>query len=562
MRIYAAAAGKVIEVHDGEEDRNTGEDAFPPPPNYVKIDHGNGWITSYYHLRRNSAAVSVGDVVYGHQTIGLVGSSGNSTDSHLHFAVYNKGVPVETYLDPSNYWITVLPYSGDAPGVLDFGTTNHSPPTTELKERPIEHATFNPGDQVFFWVSAHGIKSGDTLAFRWFRPGGTECTSCGKSYTSGGLRYGWQLDDMLVPSGSGTWQVTFSRNGVELARDRFAVSTSANQVQFFAADYYVTENGGYAPIALVRTNGAGSVSFSFTTADSSATNGADYQETKGTVTFSSGELKKVVWVRILQNSSPESTEKVSLSFNNLTGGSSYGTPSSANLWIIDDDIAGQFQFDASGFSVNENAGQATIVVKRVGGNNGTVTVQYATGNGTASAGADYAAKSGVLTFNAGDTSKSFTVPILEDTTDENTETVNLTLSNPTGGASLGTPKTAVLSILDNDAAPSMSIKDVSVVEPDSGTIALLFTISLSAASGKTIVVNYATANNSAAAGSDYQAKTGSVSFNPGETQKYVSVLINGDTTPEPDETFFLNLSGVVNAILADAQGRGTIRNED
>lgn len=79
-----------------------------------------------------------------------------------------------------------------------------------------------------------------------------------------------------------------------------------------------------------------------------------------------------------------------------------------------------------------------------------ITVQYATSDGTATAGSDYTAKSGTLSFGANVTSLSFPVPITEDTIVEGSETVNLTLSNPTGGATLGGQRSAVLTIVDND----------------------------------------------------------------------------------------------------------------
>ena len=98
------------------------------------------------------------------------------------------------------------------------------------------------------------------------------------------------------------------------------------------------------------------------------------------------------------------------------------------------------------------------MVPYTGGSNGTVSVNYATSNGSATAGQDYFAASGTLTFLNGEVSKSFTIPILDDLLVEGNETINLTLSSPAGGASLGTPSTAVLTILDNDVAQAGSLR--------------------------------------------------------------------------------------------------------
>ncbi|MCY7346197.1 MAG: hypothetical protein LH614_08225, partial [Pyrinomonadaceae bacterium] len=113
--------------------------------------------------------------------------------------------------------------------------------------------------------------------------------------------------------------------------------------------------------------------------------------------------------------------------------------------------AGALQFSGATYSANENGGTATITVTRSGGSDGAVGVNYATSNGTATAGSDYTATNGALSWNAGEAgSKTFTVPILDDNLLEGDETVNLTLSSPTGGATLGSPNTAILTIVDNE----------------------------------------------------------------------------------------------------------------
>ena len=103
---------------------------------------------------------------------------------------------------------------------------------------------------------------------------------------------------------------------------------------------------------------------------------------------------------------------------------------------------------------------------------------------------------------------------------------------------------------------------MTVTEGNSGTTTAAFTVTLSAASPQTVTVNYATANGTATAGSDYVAQTGTLSFTAGQTSKTISVTVNGDTTVEPNETFFVNLSSPSGATIADAQGQGTITNDD
>src|SRR5207249_489029 len=118
-------------------------------------------------------------------------------------------------------------------------------------------------------------------------------------------------------------------------------------------------------------------------------------------------------------------------------------------------------------------------------------------------------------------------------------------------------------ILDDDPIPSLSISNVTVTEGNSGTVNANFTVALSAASGKTVTVDYATADGTATAPADYLAiPTTTLTFNPGQTTKTITVLVNGDILDEPNETFTVNLSNPTNATLSTATATGTIVDDD
>ena len=246
------------------------------------------------------------------------------------------------------------------------------------------------------------------------------------------------------------------------------------------------------------------------------------------------------------------------------GGTSIGGDDTSDTQTFNINVleGGTLIFNVPFFSQNENGGGTLITVTRFGGSAGEARVDYATSNGTATAGQDYIAASGTLIFPAGVTIQSFSITISNDTIDESNETVNLTLSNPTGSGAVGSQPTALLSIVDDDPTPTLRIDDVSVNEGSSGTADAVFTVTLSAATSFTVTANFATAEGSAVAPTDYLSTNGVVTFNPGDLTKTISVTVNGDTTPEVHESFFVNLSNTTNSFPARSQGIGTILSDD
>src|SRR5439155_23274428 len=130
----------------------------------------------------------------------------------------------------------------------------------------------------------------------------------------------------------------------------------------------------------------------------------------------------------------------------------------------------------------------------------------------------------------------------------------------TPGSALGTASSATVS---QHVVVTASIGNVSVTEGNSGSTPAIFTVSLSQASPETVTMNYATADGSATvAGFDYAAASGGLTFAPGQTSKTIAVNVTGDTKPEFNETCFVNLSNVANAIATASQATGTIVNDD
>jgi hypothetical protein len=190
----------------------------------------------------------------------------------------------------------------------------------------------------------------------------------------------------------------------------------------------------------------------------------------------------------------------------------------------------------------------------------TSTVFYATSDGTATAGVDYVATNGVVTFAPGITNQVISVALIPDLLSESNETLFVNLSAPTNLELNKTTGTGILA--DNDGVPGIVVNDVTVVEGDAGMTTAAFTVRLTLPSGKITTVGYATANNTATAGLDYQHTYGFLVFPPGITNITVNVPVLGDLQPEPTKSFFLNIANAGNGVVVDSQGVATIVDND
>jgi hypothetical protein len=189
-----------------------------------------------------------------------------------------------------------------------------------------------------------------------------------------------------------------------------------------------------------------------------------------------------------------------------------------------------------------------------------VSVAYATADGTASAGSDYQPVSGTLTFDPGTTTRTITVPVFGDLEFELDETFRVDFTGPAGATLFADHATGT--IRNDDTGYALSVSDVTVTEGDAGTTEAVFMVSMALASPQAVTVDYATADETAAAGFDYLPVSGTLTFPPGATALPVSVPVVGDRIDEPDESFSLNLSDAAGALVVDGQGRATIADDD
>jgi hypothetical protein len=330
----------------------------------------------------------------------------------------------------------------------------------------------------------------------------------------------------------------------------------APKVQFSSAVYTADEGSGMATITvLLNTASDRAVTVDYATSGGTATPGSDYGAASGTLTFAPGVTSRTFTMSIVDDTVDEADETVALVLSN-PGNAQLGTTYQAALTIVDNDAPPpppEVRFSAATYGVDEGAGTATITVILSTASDRTVTVDYATAVGTASAGSDYAATNGTLTFSPGATSRTFAVSIVDDGVDETDETVALVLSNAVY-AQLGTPHQATLTIVDDDEPPPLpevrfSAATYSVGE---GAGAATIAVVLSGVSDGTVTVDYATSDGTARAGSDYTPANGTLTFAPGVTSRAFTVSIVDDGADEEDETVALALSSPTNAVLGAA----------
>jgi photosystem II stability/assembly factor-like uncharacterized protein len=213
------------------------------------------------------------------------------------------------------------------------------------------------------------------------------------------------------------------------------------------------------------------------------------------------------------------------------------------------EAVGSLEFSTATFNVLEDVGSATITVLRTGGSKGALSVNYSTGAGSATAGTDYTAVNGTLTFADGETSKTFVIPVTNDGVTEADEAVRLTLGGVSDVELLGANGAAIMNIQDSSTQLTLYGADVTVVEGNAGETQAMVTINLTAATGRTVSVSYSNGiGNGAQSGKDYQPFSGTLTFAPGVTSQTFAVAIIGDALDEGNEWFTVNLSNPVNAV--------------
>lgn len=303
----------------------------------------------------------------------------------------------------------------------------------------------------------------------------------------------------------------------------------------------------------------GAVSVSYATSSGSATADADFITTAGTLNWPHGDLTPRTFdVPILEDNIVEGSETFTVTLSSPVN-ATLGT-ASAVVTITDNEPVPTVSIsNATGNEENGGTINPTFNVTLSHPTTQTVTVDFNTGGVDATVNVDFQPASGGVIFPPMSTVQQITVPVINDTIDEADETFIVVISNPTN-AVLG-DDTGVGTIIDDDAAPSYVINDVTQLETD-GATTFTFTVTLSVASEQTATIDFATAPDDATQNVDFQPLAGTLTFSPGVTSQPIAIQVLGDTLDEPNETFRVLLSNRVNLSPGDSTGVGTITDDD
>ncbi len=535
----------------------------------VTLSSASAQTVTVNYATANGTAVAPGDYTV---TSGTLSFHPGETSAQISVAVLGDSLDETNELVLVNLSASTNATIADAQGVVTI-TDNDPAPSLTIGDVTVTEGNSGTLNAVF--AVALSAISGQTVTVDYTTASGTAASPGDFTAASGTITFN---------PGAISAQVTVAVAGDTLdeANETFVVNLSAAANATIADSQGVgTINDNDATPSMVINNvtvtegNTGTVNASFTvtlsaasgqtvtvnyaTTDATAVAPGDYTSATGTLTFAPGNRTQPIVVSVAPDTLDEPNETYVVDLSGATNATIADTQGTGT--INDNDPTPSLRIN--NVTVPEGSSgtvTATFTVTLSAASSRTVTVNYTTADNTAVAPGDYTTTSGSLTFLPGTTTQQVPVLVVGDTLDETNETYRVNLSGATN-ASIADSQ-GVGTITDNDPLPSLVINNVSVTEGAGGTTTATFTVTLSAASGRSVSVNFATANGTGTAGIDYVARSGTLTFSPGVTTQTIAITVNGDATPEPNETFVVNLSGAVNATIADNQGVGTIVNDD
>ncbi len=461
---------------------------------------------------------------------------------------------------------------GDGSGL---GTITDDEPLPTISVNDVSVAEGNAGTITATFTVALSPAVANAVIFNWTTAAGTATAGVDYVAASGvgsiaaaatSTTFGITVNGDVLDEVDENFGVTLSNPSNAVIGDGSGLGTISDDdpVPFLSVnDVSVNEgNVGTTTATFTVTLSAASaktVTLDWTTAAGSATAGVDYVAGTGSRTILAGSTTATVAITVNGDVLDELDETFGITLSNPSNATIVDGAGLAT--ITDDDLPPTLSVnDVSVVEGNAGTTTATFTATLSTMSAKTITFDWATAAGSATQGVDYAAAGTNGTITAGSTAVQMVVTVNGDLLDELDETFGVTLSNPSNatiadGSGLGT-------ITDDDLAPTLSVNDASVTEGNAGTTTATFTVTLSAASGKTVTVGWTTADGDATQPSDYTAGSGTLTFVPGGTSESIPVSVLGDVTAELDETFDVILATPSNATIADGSGLGTITDDE
>ncbi|MDD4319446.1 MAG: Calx-beta domain-containing protein [Candidatus Peribacteraceae bacterium] len=343
--------------------------------------------------------------------------------------------------------------------------------------------------------------------------------------------------------------------------------TSAGGLHFTSSSFSIPDTLSTLTISVIRTGGSrGAVAVGYTVGGGTAVAGTDYTATTGVLSFADGETAKNIKIYLINNDDATGNRTMDITLSSPTGGAVLTSPATATVTLQHSGASGSsasggtnssassaaaitnaFSFSAVTYAVMENSSTATFTVVRSGSTSGSANVEFFTTNGSATSGSNFEQKSEVLSFASGDTTKTFTLVILDNGTSDGSKSFTVGLRNTTGGVGLGVPSSATVTIMDDESVESGSgivkfAQGANFASNSDGTAYVRIT----RAGGYTGTASatYETFDDTAQNGVDYNRVSGTLTFAPGEMQKYIVIPLIRHSTYEGEKSFRLRINSV------------------
>jgi subtilisin family serine protease/Ca2+-binding RTX toxin-like protein len=527
-------------------------DYTPFMENKVEIFNGSSWV----NLWSSGGSPAVQDNAWTPQQFNISAYKSASTQIRFGFNVGSAGVFTVSSWNVDD--VKIYGDGGSTLPVITVAATDADAAETLLGTTP------NPGQYTLTRTGPTTSSLTVNVSLTGTATNGTDYTTipttvtfaAGSSTAVVNLNV---IDDTLVEGAETATLTVTSGTGYTVGTSASAIVNIADndppQVSVVATDANAAETLlGTTPnpgqYTLTRTGPTTSSLTVNVALSGTATNGTDYTTIPTTVTFAAGSSTAVVNLNVIDDTIVEGAETATLT---VTSGTGYtvGTSASAIVNIADNDppqvsvVATDANAAETLLGTTPNPGQYTLT--RTGPTTSSLTVNVAL-SGTATNGTDYTTIPTTVTFAAGSSTALVNLNVIDDTLVEGTETATLTVTSGTG-YTVGTSASAIVNIADNDLPIIDLSANQTVVEGITSPQNVIYTVTLSSDSTETVTVQYATVNNTAIAGSDYTATSGTLTFDPGVISQDIIIPILNNSLNEAQETFNLTLSSPTNAQL-------------